>query len=188
MTSDDEYEPGLDYDDDEFFFDEEDEEDDWRLRPEWLHADCLDPSSALDMGTCCKYPANPLVSRATALADSADRAVGGVGELARDDGCAVVNVELARLLVSVPGLLAQIHAVLPGMSRTSAAQLTCPVARLDGVSGRRDELEPLHPLLEACAEALWAALAPRGRGESGPAGFHIRLGLRAAAGVEGNRE
>src|SRR3974390_1648263 len=54
-------EPGADEGDEEgdenedvFYFD--DEEDDWRLRPEWLHADCVDPCAALDLGTCCQYP------------------------------------------------------------------------------------------------------------------------------------
>lgn len=186
MTPDDDCELGLGYDGDELYFD--DEEEDWRLRPEWLHADCLDPCTALDLGTCCKYPADPLVGRATALAGSVDRAV---GELGREGGCAAAAGGLVRLLTSVPGLLAQIHAVLPGMSRTSAAQLTCPVGRLGGVldlvclhgcpwacgdpevPDRRAEFEPLRPLLEACSDALWAALAPRG--PAGPEGFHIRL-------------
>lgn len=190
MTADDEYELGPDYedeDDDEFF---SGDEDDWRLRPEWLHADCLDPCTALDLGTCCKYPADPLVKRATALADSVDRTV---GELGREEGCAAVAAGLARLLTAVPGLLAQIHAVLPGMGRTSAAQLTCPVGRLGGaidlvcvhgcpwtcgdpgVPGRRAEFEPLRPLLEACSDALWAALTSRGPGTSGLPGFFVPL-------------
>src|SRR3974377_1615450 len=68
-------EPGDDEgDEDEEVFYFEDEEDDWRLRPEWLHADCVDPCAALDLGTCCKYPVSPLVRRALELADSADRA------------------------------------------------------------------------------------------------------------------
>ena len=169
-------------DDDELGYDDEscfdgDEEDDWRLRPDWLHADCVDPCTALDLGTCCKYPADPLVSRAIALADSVDRAL---GELGRGDSCVAAAGELARLLTSVPGLLAQIHAVLPGMNRTSTAQLTCPVGRLDGVLGlvrlhgcpwvcgdpevadRRPEFEPLRPLVKACSHALWTAVRPAG--------------------------
>ena len=159
-------------DDDEFCFDE-DEDAWWRLRPAWLHADCVDPCTALELGTCCKYPADPLVSRAIALADSVNRAL---GELGRGSSCAPVAGELARLLTSVPGLLAQIHAVLPGMNGTSTAQLTCPVGRLDGVfdlvclhgcpwmcgdpevPDRRAEFESLRPLLKACSHALWAAL------------------------------
>jgi hypothetical protein len=205
---------------DEPCFDDDDADSDggggWRLGPEWLHADCLDPCAALDLGTCCKYPAEPLVSRATALADSVDRTAAELGRAhvradgadgaddradgadgsgdgadGRAGGCAAAAGELARLLMSVPGLLAQIHAVLPGMSRTAAAQLTCPVGRLGGVAdlvclhgcpwacgdpgapGRRCEFEPLRPLLEACSEALWAVVAPRGPAR--PAGFHIPL-------------
>jgi hypothetical protein len=172
MTPDDDYELELDYDDeDEFCFDDEE---DWLPRPEWLHADCVDPCTALDLGTCCKYPADPLVSRAVGLVGSVDQALGALG---RGDGCAAAAGDLARLLTSVPGLLAQIHAVLPGMSRTSAAQLTCPVGRLGGVldlvclhgcpwgcedpevPDRRAEFEPLRPLLEACSDALWEAAA-----------------------------
>ena len=135
-----------------FYFD--DEEDDWHLRPDWLHADCVDPCAALDLGTCCKYPVSPLVRRALELADSADRALGQAGPGTGD---------LTRLLRSVPGLLAQVHAVLPSLDRTSAAQLTCPVGRLasslgSGVPLQRAESEALRPLVEACSDALWTAL------------------------------
>jgi hypothetical protein len=148
-------EPGDDEGDeneDVFYFD--DEEDDWRLRPEWLHADCVDPCAALDLGTCCKYPVSPLVRRALELADSVDRVLREAGPGAGD---------LTRLLRSVPGLLAQVHAVLPSLDRTSAAQLTCPVGRLAsslGPGGPRHEAESeaLGPLVEACSDALWATL------------------------------
>lgn len=148
-------EPGDDEGDeneDVFYFD--DEEDDWRLRPEWLHADCVDPCAALDLGTCCKYPVGPLVRRALELADSVDRVLREAGPGAGD---------LTRLLRSVPGLLAQVHAVLPSLDRTSAAQLTCPVGRLAGSLGpggprHGAESEALGPLVEACSDALWATL------------------------------
>jgi hypothetical protein len=181
---DDDDELGYDHeDDDEFYFDEE--EDDWRLRPDWLHADCVDPCTALDLGTCCKYPADPLVSRAVALADSVDRTLGQLGRGNSGNNCVAVAGDLTRLLASVPGLLAQIHAVLPGMARTSMAQLTCPVGRLDGaldlmclhgcpwacgdpeVPDRRAEFEPLRPLLKSCSHALWAGL--RSGSRRGPA-------------------
>ena len=144
-------------DDDELYFNEDDDEDDdWRLRPEWLHPDCVNTCTALELRTCCKYPVSPLVRRAVELADCANR------------------ISQERLLTLVPGLLAQVHAVLPGIDRTAAAQLTCPVGRLAEAAefGPRAEFEPLLPLLEACAHALWAALRnqptggwiqPRGR-------------------------
>lgn len=149
-------------DEDEFFSgeyeyeDEDEDEADWRLRPEWLHPDCVNTCSALELGTCCKYPASPLVRRAADLADSAAR------------------ISRERLLASVPGLLAQVHAVLPGMSSTAAAQLTCPVGRLATAAefGPRPEAEPLPtllPLLDACMHALWAALG------NGPAGGTVWL-------------
>ena len=148
-------------DEDVFYFD--DEEDDWRLRPQWLHADCVDPCAALDLGTCCKYPVSPLVRRALELADSLDRVLREAG---REAGPGAGD--LMRLLRSVPGLLAQIHAVLPSLDRTSAAQLTCPVGRLAsflGPGGPRDgaRSEALRPLVEACSDALWAALRSRRR-------------------------
>jgi len=150
-----------DEDEDVFYFD--DEEDDWRLRPQWLHADCVDPCAALDLGTCCKYPVSPLVRRALELADSLDRVLREAG---REAGPGAGD--LMRLLRSVPGLLAQIHAVLPSLDRTSAAQLTCPVGRLAsslGPGGPRHEAESeaLQPLVEACSDALWAALRSRRR-------------------------
>ena len=163
-------EPG---DDDESYFDEDEDEDerdededDWRLRPEWLHPDCVNTCTALELGTCCKYPVSPLVRHAVDLADSAGR------------------VSRERLLAAVPGLLAQVHAVLPGLDRTAVAQLTCPVGRLAVAAefGPRPESEPLLPLLpllEACSHALWAALRnqpmggwiqPRGRSEGSAGG------------------
>jgi hypothetical protein len=153
-------EPGDDDDEDVFYFD--DGEDDWRLRPEWLHADCVDPCAALDLGTCCKYPVSPLVRRALELADSVGRVLGEAGPGA-GSGAGPGTGDLTRLLRSVPGLLAQVHAVLPGLDRTSAAQLTCPVGRLAsslGPGARRHgvESEALRPLVEACSDALWAAL------------------------------
>ena len=109
-------EPDEDDEDDEgegvFYFD--DKEDDWHLRPEWLHAGCVDPCAALDLGTCCKYPVSPLVRRALELADSADRVLGEAGPGTGD---------LTRLLRSVPGLLAQVHAVLPSLDRTSLSRV-----------------------------------------------------------------
>jgi hypothetical protein len=149
---DDEGDDEGDEDEDDFYFDDED--DDWRLRPEWLHADCVDVCTALDLGTCCKYPVSPLVRRALELADSADRVLGEAGPGAGDP---------AHLLRSVPGLLAQVHAVLPILDRTSAAQLTCPLGRLASSLGpggprQRPESEALRPLVEACSDALWAAL------------------------------
>ena len=142
----DEFDPE---DDDEFYFDDDDDEADWRLRPEWLHPDCVNTCSALELGTCCKYPVSPLVRRAVDLADSAAR------------------ISRERLLASVPGLLAQVHAILPGLDRTAVAQLSCPVGRLAVAAefGPRPESEPLPtllPLLDACSHALWAALGSGG--------------------------
>jgi hypothetical protein len=165
-----------DYDD----YDDYDEAD-WRLRPHWLHPDCLDPCTALNLGTCCKYPADALVARAVHLADSASETLrriggqgGGGGEAGAD--CARPSSELARLFTSLPGLLAQVHAVLPGVRDQVAAQLLCPIGRLSGsleqacsagcpwacgdpaVPTRRAEFESLLPLLEECAAALWVSL------------------------------
>jgi hypothetical protein len=162
---DDEPDNDDDDDDDEFYFDEDDD-DDWRLRPEWLHPDCVNTCSALELRTCCKYPVSPLVRRAVDLADSAAR------------------ISRERLLATVPGLLAQVEAVLPGLDRTAVAQLTCPVGRLAvaaefGPQAESEPLLPLLPLLEACSHALWAALRdqpiggwiqPRGRSEGSAGG------------------
>jgi hypothetical protein len=156
------------FDQDEFYLDD-DEDDEWP-RPEWLHPDCVNPCLALDLGTCCKNSANPVARRAVELANAVDRMLGRPdnGECVRD------AAELARLLESVPALLAQVHAVLPGLDATAVAQLLCPVGRLTAavdqvclagcpwacgdtdVPDRRAEFEPLRSLLGECSAALWA--------------------------------
>lgn len=178
----------------------------WLLRPQWLHPDCRNACAALELGTCCKYPDNPLVRVAVDLAESVDRtlgrfgavdAVGAVmpgasedsasGDSASGDGagdCAGPAAELARLFSAVPGLLAQVHAILPRLNATAIAQLLCPVGRLAGAldqacaygcpwacrdrgvpdrRGRRAGLEPLRPLLAESARAIRAALTGSGR-------------------------
>src|SRR5580693_1548566 len=62
-------------DDDEFFGYEDDDDEGWVPRPEWLHPDCRSVCLALELGTCCKYPDNPLVRVAVELADGVDRAL-----------------------------------------------------------------------------------------------------------------
>jgi hypothetical protein len=156
----------------------------WLLRPQWLHPDCRNACAALELGTCCKYPDNPLVRVAVDLAESVDRTLGrfGPGDGAGD--CAGPAAELARLFSAVPGLLAQVHAILPRLNATAIAQLLCPVGRLAGAldqacaygcpwacrdpgvpdqRGRRAGLEPLRPLLAESAHALRAALTGSGR-------------------------
>jgi hypothetical protein len=182
--------PGLDdalYDDDDddddgFCDDEydEDDEEDWLPRPEWLHPDCGNVCSALDLGSCCKYPDNPLVRVAVDLAGSADRAAGRLGEVS----CADAAAELTDCFRLIPGLLAQIHAVLPRLNQTARAQLLCPVGTLasaldqacgDGcpwgcddpaVPDRRQAFRPVIELVAECSAAIRAALGPHPRGQA----------------------
>jgi hypothetical protein len=151
----------------------------WLLRPQWLHPDCLNACAALELGTCCKYPDNPLVRVAVELAESVDRTLGRFDAGAGD--CAGPAAELARLFSAVPGLLAQVHAILPRLNATAIAQLLCPVGRLAGaldeacaygcpwacrdpaVPDRRAGLEPLRPLLAESAHAMRASLTGPGR-------------------------
>jgi len=164
----------FDGDDDDRFGDDDDDrgEDDWRLRPQWLLHDCADPCTALDLGTCCKYRAAPVVRCAVELADSVDETLSRAGH----DECAAVGAELGRLKLSVPRLLAQVHAVVPSASAATVAQLLCPVGRLadaldqvcaygcpwacddPAVPDRRAELEPLRVLLGECSATLSTAL------------------------------
>jgi hypothetical protein len=163
LTGDESYTDEFDDEEDEFYPDD----DEWP-RPDWLHPDCVNPCLALDLGTCCKNPANPVTRRAAELADAVDRTLGRFGH----GECARAAAALARLLGSVPGLLAQVHAVLPDMNTTEAARLLCPVGRLTtaldqvcragcpwacedpDVPDRRAEFEPLRSLLGKCAADL----------------------------------
>jgi hypothetical protein len=169
-------------DDDEYFYN--DRYGTWELRPEWMHPDCVDPRTALDYGTCCMYPADALVRRTLDLTEEVDETLG-----AFDDGngdCARTAHELARLLESAPGLVAEIQAAIPRMNQTVAAQLLCPVGRLillglelagrsgcpwacdnHGAPDRREELAPLVAALEECDAALWEAVLPHPRRRSG---------------------
>ena len=190
--------------DDEFGDEDTDDIEDeiaWLLRPQWLHPDCRNACAALELGTCCKYPDNPLVRVAVDLAESVDRTLGRFGAVipggASEDSasgdsasgdcagdCAGPAAELARLFSAVPGLLAQVHAILPRLNATAIAQLLCPVGRLAGAldqacaygcpwacrdrgvpdrRGRRAGLEPLRPLLAESAHAIRAALTGSGR-------------------------
>jgi hypothetical protein len=168
------------YDDEDCFFGNDKEDDDWMPRPEWLHPGCRSVREALDLGTCCMYPDNPLVRVAGDLADSADRAVGRLGEV----GCAEAGAELARCFRMIPGLLAQIHAVLPRLNQTARAQLLCPVGTLasaldqacgDGcpwgcgdpaVPDRREAFRPLIELVAECSVAIRTALGVTRRGQA----------------------
>jgi len=169
-------EPDDDFDLDDEDYPDDDEEDWWLrpewLRPEWLHPDCLNACLALELGTCCRYPDNPLVRAAVDLASMVEAALARLG---RDD-CPATAAELARLFRFIPGLLAQVHAILPRLNATAVAQFRCPVGRLAGaldlicaggcpwacgdpaVPDRRAEFDPLRPLLAECATALRTAL------------------------------
>lgn len=155
---------GDDFEDD--WFDDDDAEDDRELRPDWLHPDCRDVCTALDLGTCCGYPDNPLVRAAVDLADAVERTVSRPGR----DGCGGgdgggADAGLSRQLRLIPGLLAQIHAVMPRLNKTAVAQLLCPVGRLGSALGqasgtprRRQEAESVRAMLDECSDALRAAL------------------------------
>jgi hypothetical protein len=153
---------------DEFFLDSDDDDEDRWPRPEWLPAGCLNVGFALEVATCCKNPDNPLVGCAVDLADLVDLALGRlVGA-----NCEPPAAELAYRLKLIPGLLAQIHAILPRLNPTALAQLICPVGRLANavdracdygcpwacgdpdIPGRRPEFAQLGPLLSDCLTAL----------------------------------
>jgi hypothetical protein len=160
------------YDDEDCFFGAEEDDEDWLPRPDWLHPECRSVCSALDLGTCCKYPDNPLVRVAVDLAGCVEHAVSRLGEAK----CAETGAELTRYFRMIPGLLAQIHAVLPRLNRTARAQLLCPIGVLasaldqacgDGcpwrcgdpaVPDRREAFTPMIELVAECSTAIRTAL------------------------------
>jgi hypothetical protein len=160
-------------DDDEFFGYEDDDDEGWVPRPEWLHPDCRSVCLALELGTCCKYPDNPLVRVAVELADGVDRALRLAadedGELPDTESpeTGLLYAELTRQFRLIPGLLAQIHAILPRLNKAALAQLLCPTGMLAGaldqarVHGGREsatELTPVIELVAECAAAIRLAL------------------------------
>jgi hypothetical protein len=186
MLSDDAFDEAFDevccdddYDDEDYysfgydFLNDADDDLQAQLRPQWLHPDCRNVCSALDLGTCCMYPGNPLVRIAVDLAESTDRTVNRIGEVACDE----MGTELARWFRMIPGLLAQIHAVLPRLNQTALSQLLCPVgtlaSALDMACGegcpwgcgdpaapdRRAEFEPFIELVAECSNAIRSSLS-----------------------------
>jgi hypothetical protein len=154
--------------DDEYFPGADDGEEDQWPRPQWLPASCRNVGFALEVATCCKNPDNPLVGCAVDLADLVDLAL---DRLVGSD-CESPAAELAYRFKLIPGLLAQIHAILPRLNPTSLAQLICPIGRLAnaveqacvhgcpwacdvcGVPDRRAEFSQLGPLLSDCLGGL----------------------------------
>lgn len=143
------------------------------LRPEWLHPDCRDVCSALERGTCCKYPAGPVVRIAVALVDAVARAESRLGGM----DCQQAGAELGRCFRELLGLLAQIHATVAQLNQKALAQLLCPVGTLAGaldracgdgcpwgcehpaVPDRRVEFSPLGELVAECAATVQATLS-----------------------------
>jgi hypothetical protein len=184
MTSGRHEVPEIEFDDDDLLYEDDDDyvynqrHGLWEPRPEWVHPECADTLRALEEGTCCKYPADALVSRALDLAEAVDRTLTGFD--GGDGDCARIARELTRLVGSVPPLAAAIHAGIQAVNRTVAAQLLCPIGRLTllvlelagrsgcpmacgihGTPDRRPGLALLVPVLEECDEALWSAVLPR---------------------------
>ena len=136
-------------------------------RPGWRG---LEYVLGLELGTCCKYPDNPLVRCAV------DPRLGRPHAPPIEGGdCARTAAELARQLTCIPGLLAQIHAILPRLNRTAVAQLLCPVGRLTAPltkrarmaavglrrprhTDRRSEFAQLRSTLAECSKAIRTAL------------------------------
>ena len=86
--------------DDEFGDEDTDDIEDeiaWLLRPQWLHPDCRNACAALELGTCCKYPDNPLVRVAVDLAESVDRTLGRFGAVASAPSSPAAQVRTAQV-------------------------------------------------------------------------------------------
>jgi hypothetical protein len=101
----------------------------WWPLPAWMHPECVDPHLAVDYGTCCKYPADDLVLRALGLADAVDGTLTAFDVHAGD--CQQAAGELARLLKSVPTLIAEIRPAMTDDNREAVEQFLCPVGRLN---------------------------------------------------------
>jgi len=157
----------------------------WWPCPAWMHPECVDTRFAVENGTCCKYPADDLVLRALDLANAVDGTLTAFDVHTSGD-CQQAAGELARLLKSVPTLIAEIRPAMTDDNGEVVAQLLCPVGRLNllvlelslrsgcpwacsdhGASDRRAELAPMVPVLDECQDALFAVLAPKPRQRRG---------------------
>ena len=161
-------------------------DDEWLTRPEWLPADCQNVGFALEVATCCKNPDNPLVGCAVDLADLVDVAL---GRLVGFD-CKSPAAELAYLLKLIPGLLAQIHAILPRLNPTALAQLICPIGRLANAvdqaclyAARGRAVTPASPTGDRssassgpCCRTVWPPSATASAGRSPDRDQQLRQG------------
>ena len=159
----------------------------WLLRPQWLHPDCRNACAALELGTCCKYPDNPLVRVAVDLAESVDRIrsagsalrgrrrrgrLRGTGRRARPavqrrprparaGARDTAQAERDRnRAAAVPGGQAGGRA---GPGVRVRLPVGVPRSRGPRPAGARAGLEPLRPLLAESAHAIRAALTGSGR-------------------------
>jgi hypothetical protein len=163
----------LDEDEDE---DLDDEEDDFmRWSPKWLHRDCASVCLALELGTCCMFPASTLIADLAGLACEMKNAAGEV-EFWNDPDPALD--ELVRQASRAPALFGRVPADLAGLGRNQLFQLICPVGQIAGalaevciygfdeesmpeIAQRRPMLMPVHQLAEELGNRLWAAVRAR---------------------------
>jgi hypothetical protein len=159
-------------DDDYFGYDDEEDERDWSP-PEWLHPDCLNACLAMETGTCCKIPADPLVKKVADLADDVDRVRPRPGGLE----CTGPARELELALAGLSELLVEVVAALPGAGRTAVKQFLCPLGRLASaldeacdyggcpwacgdpdVPDRRAQIAPIRYQIRECSRVVGSTL------------------------------
>jgi hypothetical protein len=151
-------------DEDEYEYDDlYDDWDDEKYRPTWMHPDCESACLALEMGTCCKYPATEMVRQFDDLA-------GRIGHAVRwtENGADPAEgiAELTQLTGPVSAALATLTARIPALRKPEVLQLICPVGRIDGAfddaceysddltDAERTRLAPVREALATCLEAL----------------------------------
>ena len=146
-------------------YDTDAEDDDERYRPDWMHPDCVSACLALDLGTCCKYPASDVIGQLLGLADQTEAVT---KRLDCEEPESVLALIKLGELISIA--VARVTAELPAMQRPELCQVVCPLGRISGAieecfgwgyggqdfsQSDRRRIDPMRAELRTCQNAAW---------------------------------